>query len=124
VPYRDISSELRGYAPPRLAREVFTSRADFADYLRHTVPGGRIRIPAVDWTRSEAILVATGPRSSTGYALHVLSFRARGGELVLTVKEQTPSLGEPVTARVTYPFVLITTPRTNKTLLLHFQGRP
>jgi PrcB C-terminal len=124
VPYRDISSELRGYEPPRLAREVFTSRSELVDYLRHTVPSGRLRVPRVDWSRSEAILVASGPRSSTGYTLHVVSLLARGGRLALTVKEDTPSLGEPVTARVTYPFVLITTARTGKTLLLHFQGRP
>ena len=124
VPYRDISGNLRGYEPPRLAREVFTSRAEFAKYLRHTVPSGRVRVPRVDWARSEAILVAAGPRSSTGYTLHVVSLYARGSRLALTVKERTPTLGEPVTARVTYPFVLITTPRTRKTLLLHFEGRP
>jgi hypothetical protein len=94
------------------------------DYLRHTVPSGRIRIPPVAWSRSEAILVASGPRSSTGYTLHVVSLLARGNTLALTVKEHTPSLGEPVSARVTYPFVLITTPRTGKKLLLHFRGRP
>jgi PrcB C-terminal len=124
VEYSDISAELRGYAPPRLAREVFTTRAELADYLRHTVPTGHVRVPRIDWAGREAILVATGPRSSTGYALHVVSLFARGDRLALTVKEDTPSLGEPVSARVTYPFVLITTPRTHKTLLLHFEGRP
>jgi hypothetical protein len=124
VPYRDISSQLHGYEPPRLAREVFTSRAELARYLRHTVPGGDVRLPPVDWARREAILVASGPRSSTGYSLHVVSLFARGARLALTVKERTPSLGQPVAAKVTYPFVLITVPRTNKSLLLHFQGRP
>jgi hypothetical protein len=42
----------------------------------------------------------------------------------LTVKERTPTLGEPVAARVTYPFVLITVTRTSRSLLLHFRGRP
>jgi hypothetical protein len=124
VPYRDISSQLRGYEPPRLAREVFTSRAELAKYLRHTVPAGHARMPRVDWAHREAILVASGPRSSTGYSLRVVSLYARGSRLALTVKERTPSLGEPVAAKVTYPFVLITVPRTDKSLLLHFQGRP
>ena len=124
VPYRDISAQLHGYEPARLAREVFKNRAQFARYLRHTVPGGHARVPSVDWARDKAILVASGPRSSTGYSLHVVSLYARGGRLALTVKERTPSLGEAVTARVTYPFVLITVPRTSKSLLLHFQGRP
>ena len=122
--YRDISGELHGYAPPRLAREVFTTRAELSDYLRHTVPTGHVHVPRIDWVEREAILVAAGPRSSTGYALHVVSLFARGDRLALTVKEETPSRGEPVSARVTYPFVLITTPRTRKTLLLPFQGRP
>jgi protease stability complex PrcB-like protein len=124
VPYRDISAQLHGYEPPRLAREVFTSRAEFAKYLRHTVPSGRARVPSVDWAHRQAILVASGPRSSTGYSLHVFSLYARGRRLVLTVKERTPSLGEPVAAKVTYPFVLITVPRTGNSLLLHFRGRP
>lgn len=122
--YRDISAQLHGYKPPRLAREVFKSRAEFVKYLRHTVPGGKVRVPSVDWAHREAILVASGPRSSTGYALRVVSLYARGSRLALTVQEHTPSLGEPVTAGVTYPFVLITVPRTDKSLLLHFKGRP
>lgn len=124
MPYRDVSSQLHGYEPPRLAREVFTNRAELAKYLRHTVPAGQVLVPRVDWAHREAILVASGPRSSTGYSLQVVSLYARGGRLALTVKERTPSLGEPVTAKVTYPFVLITVPRTNKSLLLHFRGRP
>ena len=124
VPYHDISGRLHGYEPPRLAREVFKNRAEFAKYLRHTVPGGHARVPSVDWARRQAILVAAGPRSSTGYSLHVVSLYARGGRLALTVKERAPTLGGPVAARVTYPFVLIAVPRTGKSLLLHFQGRP
>jgi PrcB C-terminal len=124
VPYRDISSQLRGYQPPRLAREVFTSRTELADYLRRVTFGGSVRLPAIDWARREAILVASGPRSSTGYSLYVVSLLASGGRLVLTVRERTPSLGETVAARVTYPFVLITVPRTSKSLVLHFRGRP
>lgn len=124
VPYRNISSELRGYQPPRVAREVFKKPEQFARYLRHAVPGGNVRVPPIDWAHREAILVASGPRSSTGYTLRVWSLYARGGSLVLTVKEHTPSLGEPVTAGLTYPFVLITVARTNKSVVLHFRGRP
>jgi hypothetical protein len=124
VPYRDITSQLHGYQTPRLARETFRSGAELSDYLRHVVPGGDLRAPPIDWAHREAILVASGPRSSTGYALHVASIRDRGGRIVLTVHEHTPSLGERVEAHVTYPFVLITIPRTSHKLLLHFEGRP
>ena len=93
-------------------------------YLRKVTFGRNARLPRIDWAHREAILVASGPRSSTGYSLHVVKLLADSGQLVLTVRERTPSLGETVSARVTYPFVLITVPRTNKSLVLHFQGRP
>jgi PrcB C-terminal len=124
ISYRNLSGQLRDYEPPRLARETFTSKAQFAEYIRHAAPGGRISVPGIDWKSREAILVASGPRSSTGYTLRVVSIRDHGGRIVLTVREHTPSIGEPVAARVTYPFVLITIPRTSHKLLLHFQGRP
>jgi hypothetical protein len=124
VPFVDITRELRGFEPPRLARETFTSRAELADYLRHAMPGRHLAVPSVDWRQREAILVASGPRSSTGYALRVASIFERGDRIVLTVRERTPALGEPVRARLTYPYVLITIPRTDKRLLLHFRGRP
>ena len=57
VPYRNISAQLQGYQPPRLAREVFKSRTELAKYLRRTVPSGNVRVPPVNWTRREAILV-------------------------------------------------------------------
>jgi PrcB C-terminal len=105
-------------------RETFTSQDAFRDFLRKAMPGRRLRVPTIDWSQREAILVAAGPRSSTGYALEIVSVRQRGGRLVVTVHERTPSLGEPVQAKVTYPYRLITIPRTPGRLLLHFEGRP
>jgi PrcB C-terminal len=124
VPYRDITSELHGYQPPRVAREVFRTQAQLVRYLRRVTFGPHVNLPQIDWTRREAILVAMGPRSSTGYSLHVVKLLADGGQLVLTVRERTPSLGATVSARVTYPFVFITVRRTGKSVVLHFQGRP
>ena len=46
------------------------------------------------------------------------------GRIVVTVRERTPSLGQPVTAKVTYPFRLITVPRSDKHLRLKWLGRP
>lgn len=88
------------------------------------MPGRRLRIPRIDFARREAVLVAAGPRSSTGYELRVLSVRERGGRLVVTVHERTPSLGERVMPRVTYPFLLLSVPRSDKSLLLKWPGRP
>ena len=121
--YRDISAELHGFQPPRLVREAFKTRASFAKYLHHESPGVTA-IPTIDWAHREAILVSAGPRSSTGYVLRVVSVRETAHHVVVTVHEQTPTLGEPVEARVTYPFRLITIPRTSKPLFLHWPGRP
>ena len=88
------------------------------------MPGRRIHLPQIDFSRREAILVAAGPRSSTGYELRILGVRETGSRLVVTMRERTPSLGQPVTAKVTYPFRLITVPRSGKHLLLKWPGRP
>jgi hypothetical protein len=88
------------------------------------MPGSAPEIPHIDWRRREAVLVAAGPRSSTGYALRVVSVHETSDRLVVSVRERTPSLGEPVQARVTYPFRLITIPRISKKPFLHWEGRP
>jgi PrcB C-terminal len=124
VAYTDISTRLRPVEFPRVVRQLFRSRSEFADYLRRAMPGNAPRIPPIDWQRRDAILIAAGPRSSTGYVLHVVGVRETAGHVVVSVREQTPSLGEPVQARVTYPFRLITIPRIPKPLFLHWEGRP
>jgi protease stability complex PrcB-like protein len=124
VPYIDITSQVHGAQFPRLERELFRSQASLDGYLERALPGGKLTIPKIDFAHREAILVAMGPRSSTGYALRVVKVVETGDRIAVTVHERTPSLGEPVIARVTYPFVLITIPRIDKSLLLHLQGRP
>ena len=124
MPFVDISARFPGFAPARLVSAAFKGPTKFGDFLQDAMPGSAPPVPAIDWSRREAILIATGPRSSTGYALRVVSVQLRGARLVVTVKERSPALGEPVVARVTYPYRLITVPRTDKKLLLHIEGRP
>jgi protease stability complex PrcB-like protein len=92
--------------------------------LERNNPGRRLQLPAIDFSRQEAYLVATGPRSSTGYELRVLRVRDEGDRIVVTVREDTPSLGDPVQARVTYPFRLLALPRSDKSVKLKWLGRP
>jgi len=124
VPYVDISSQLRGGQFPRLVRETFRSREELVEFLDRQMPGQAPKAPAIDFAHREAILVAVGPRSSTGYALRVVKVRETSDRIAVTVHERTPTLGEQVTARITYPFRLITIPRIDKKLLLHIEGRP
>ena len=124
VPYADVSRQLHDVQFPRLTRELFRSRAALTGYLGRALPGRAPTAPNIDFAHREAILVAMGPRSSTGYALRVVKVRETSDRIAVTVRERTPSLGEPVVPRVTYPFVLITIPRIDKKLLLHIEGRP
>ena len=122
--YTDLSAQLRPVEFPRVVRQIFRTRVELADYLARAMPGNAPQIPPIDWSRREAVLVAAGPRSSTGYVLRIVRVRETEHHVVVTVRERTPSLGERVQARVTYPFRLITIPRIDKPLFLHWEGRP
>jgi hypothetical protein len=108
----------------RAAGATFESPGDLAAYLRTAAPGTTPPAPKIDWARDEAVLIASGARSSTGYALHVLSVTDHGGRVVVAVREETPTLNEPVTARLTYPRRLIVLRRPGKRVSVRWQGRP
>ena len=110
-----------------------------SDVNRYELIGGRIVMtPPAGWPHgsTEATIVhrlrAFVERrklgvvfgSSTGYDLRIVSLRDVGDRLVVTVHERTPSLGDPVRARVTYPFRLIAFPRSDKPVKLKWPGRP
>jgi PrcB C-terminal len=124
IAYEDISHRLHEPQFPRPVRSIFRTRASLADYLEHAMPGRAPAVPPIDFGRREAILIASGPRSSTGYALRVISVRDTGSRVAVTVEERAPRLGDAVAARVTYPFLLLTIPRSGKGLFLHYEGRP
>jgi hypothetical protein len=124
VAFQDVSAQLHPAEFTRQIRQIFDTRRDLLDYLERAMPGRRIHLPPIDFSRREAILVAAGPRSSTGYRLRLLSVYERGNRIVVRIRERTPSLGERVTAKVTYPFLLLTVPRSDKSLRLKWLGRP
>ena len=49
------------------------------------MPGRRIHLPQIDFSRREAILVAAGPRSSTGYDLRILGVRETGSRFSIPI---------------------------------------
>lgn len=91
--------------------------------LRRNNPGRRVRLPPIDYPRRETFLVAVGPRSSTGYALRIVRVEDSGSHITIVVREDTPSLGDPVRARVTYPFRLLALD-SGKPVRLKWLGRP
>jgi hypothetical protein len=98
IPWRDVSAQARG-----LDRSVAAFTV--------TKSGDR-----------ERVLVSPGPRSSTGYAVRVARIVEQRTRILMDVREQTPRLGQPVEARVTYPYVLVEIPRTRKHVTIHWLG--
>lgn len=92
--------------------------------LEQNNPGRAIRMPNVDFTRHEIYLFALGPRSSTGYELRVLRIKDVGSSILVVMHERTPSLGDVVHARLTYPFRLILLPLSGKPVKPKLPGRP
>jgi PrcB C-terminal len=93
------------------------------EVLQRNNPGRKITLPPIDFARQETFLVAAGPRSSTGYALRIVRVEESGDHINVVVREQTPSLGDPVRARVTYPYRLLLLD-TDKPVHLRWLGRP
>jgi hypothetical protein len=124
VSYADLTRETGPLEFARITRDVYRTRAALLDVLKRNNPGREIKLPAIDFAHREAYLVAAGPRSSTGYRLDIVHVIDTGSRIVVTVHERTPSLGDPVRARVTYPYRLITLPRSDKAVKLKWPGRP
>lgn len=100
-----------------------SSRDELREVLQRNNPGRKLALPPVDFSRQETFLVAAGPRSSTGYALQVVCVEEQGGHIEVVVREVTPSLGDPVRARVTHPYRLLLFDST-KPVQLKWLGRP
>ena len=123
VAWRDLSAQLGPLRFPRATFRVFLRREKLADYLDAVMPGDAPAPPPIDFAHRKAVLIAAGPRSSTGYVLHVDHVTAERSRVVVYVREHAPSLADRVAARVTYPYRLITIPRTAKPTRLVFLGR-
>ncbi len=88
-------------------RRLFRSRPQLASFLTRT---GVDRVPKVDFSTRQLLLVTTGPRSSSGYAIDVLGASEKEGKITVKVRERTPGLGTRVDPHVTYPYRLISLP--------------
>jgi hypothetical protein len=121
--YEDLTAKVGGLEFTRITVDTAKSRKELREVLARNNPGAKIRLPAVDYDTHETFLVAAGPRSSTGYALRVVRVYEHGDHVQVLVRERTPSLGDAVHARVTYPFRLISLP-SHKPVHLKWLGRP
>ncbi len=121
--YRDLTRRLGRVEFTRKVTGVYHSRGAFQRLLDATMPGRAPKVPPVDFSRDEAVVVSLGPRSSTGYSLRVVSLVERRRGIYLTLRERTPALGEPVDARVTYPYRALAIRSSTKPVYVKLQGR-
>jgi protease stability complex PrcB-like protein len=123
VGWRDLTARLPGLEVPRQTGRAYGARSQLADFLRSVMPGRAPAVPPIDFRHDEAVLVSSGPRSSTGYDLRVVRVEERGDTVDVHVRERTPSLGDPTTARITYPYRLIVFRRIDKPVHVIWEGR-
>jgi hypothetical protein len=108
VAWRDLAGEIGPLTIADSERRLFREREALDRYLARA--GARGATPPVDFSRRQLLLVAPGPRSSTGYAVEVLSVSERDGEINVRVRERTPTPQDRVEARVTHPYRLLSLP--------------
>ncbi len=118
IAWRDLPPSLGAAAPAKPTFLRFRKRR----YLESYLPGAPL--PAVDFSRDEVLLAAVGARSSTGYSVHIESVSEERSRIVVRVREATPSLGDHVVAKVTYPYVMATIPQSPKHVHFIWLGRP
>jgi hypothetical protein len=124
IPWQDVTARMGRVLWPKSVTRSFWKRRQLVKYLRRTFPLGAPPAPRFDFVHRKLVLVATGPRSSTGYTVRILRVTERRGDVRVLAKEVTPSLGERVVPRLTSPYRLITIPATGKRVYVSWQGRP
>jgi hypothetical protein len=121
--WRDLTAAVPNLEFPRQTGRAYFARRDLAAYLRAVMPGRALQPPPIDFRRDEAVLVASGPRSSTGYDLRVVRVEQRGDTVDVRVRERSPRLGDPTEARITYPYRLIVFRKVDKPVHVIWEGR-
>ena len=123
VAWRDLTPQLGKVEFTRKVTAVYRSRAAFVRLLEATMPGRAPEPPPVDWNRDEVVVIALGPRSSTGYSLQIQRVVERNRGIYVYAHERTPSLGEPVTPRITYPYRVLSMHGEAKPVYVKLEGR-
>jgi hypothetical protein len=125
LPWQNVTAQVHGHALwPKAVTRSFWRQRQVDRFLARIFPRGAPEFPRVDYTRRRLVLVAAGPRSSTGYRVEILRATEHRGAIRIAAREVTPALGRRVVAKLTSPFELITIPATAKRVYVQWQGRP
>jgi len=123
VAWTDLTPKLGTIEFTRRVNGVYHSRSSFLRLLDATMPGRAPKLPPHNWERDQVVVIALGPRSSTGYSLRILRVVERRRGIYVYARERTPSLGEPVTPRVTYPYRVLSMHGSAKPVYVKLKGR-
>ncbi|MGZ4309372.1 MAG: protease complex subunit PrcB family protein [Gaiellaceae bacterium] len=121
--WTDLTPKIRGLQLVHREVVVIQSRRTFVKVVRAAMPGRAPGPPPLDWQRKELVMIAVGPRSGTGYSVHVQRVVEHNRSIDVYARERTPSLGDPVTAGVTYPYRVIAIRHSQKPVYVKLQGR-
>ena len=124
IAWQDATSRLGPVLWPKPITRSFWQQRQLTRYVASAFPRRAPRVPRFDFTGDRLILVAAGPRSSTGYGVEILGVTGRRSTVRVLARETTPSLEQQVTARLTSPYRLITIPATSRRVYVQWQGRP
>jgi hypothetical protein len=122
VAWRNIAPQVGPVHWARPTISVARDQAKLDKLFQVATYGSHPAAPRLDFGHNEAVLVTVGPRSSTGYSLHVVRI-AEDGSLHILVREQTPALGDKVVPRVTFPYLLLVVPRSGRHVSVKYAGR-
>ena len=124
VAWRDETARIGPVLWPKSVTRSFWKRRQVTHYLARTFPEGAPKMPAFDFAHRRLVLVAAGPRSSTGYGVRIVRITEKRSTIDVLAKEVTPTLDNRVAPRATSPYRLITIPATDKRVYVQWQGRP
>jgi PrcB C-terminal len=124
IAWQDATGRMGPVLWPKSVTRSFWRQRQLTRYLARTFPQRPPAAPRFDFTRSKLILVAAGPRSSTGYGVEIVRVTGHRSTIVVLAHETTPALGAHLTPRLTSPYLLITIPATAKRVYVQWQGRP
>lgn len=121
--WRDVTAQMGPVLWPKSVTRSFWKRRQLTRYVARTFPAGAPQVPRFDFARRRLILVAAGPRSSTGYAVRIVRITERRSTIDVLAQEVTPTLGRGQ-PRLTSPYRLIEIAATSKRVYVQWQGRP
>ena len=123
MPWQDVTAQAGPVHWADPTNSVIRNQEKLDTLYRVATLGPHLQPPTIDFGKRLAVLIAAGPRSSTGYSLAVESVTENGNRIDVVVREHTPSLTDHVTPRLTFPFRLITLAKTPDHVHIRYAGR-